>query len=429
MTNTDWDDGWETTPIVAELDDLMDTTRHHGYGPSSSHTWMFCAAAPKAQEGIPNIGNPHAELGSAAHALGENTLRDPDANCADFIGEHIYTARETLTKYYVTEEMADYVQGYVNYVRDLVARTKGVLLVEKQVSLDRLVPGNFGTADAIVIGNDGTVYVVDLKYGMNIVYIKHGVHWNTQAMSYALGVLEDYGFEYTMDRFQLTIYQPRKDHVDESELISTQELLDWATWGHKRYLLTLEENPVYTPGPGQCRWCRARHDCKPKLVAEAAVLFEGFDEEEDFTEQVTSLPLVDVNKLGNDDLGALELRRTSINALLKENNKEVLARLKIGQKFSNVKMVVGKGVNSYKDEEKAIKSLSRLCGIDVAQPRINATPAGALLLKTKKGGLVSKTSWGKSHTEKLPGGAVVASIDDNRTTVEPIDLSEGFDQF
>jgi hypothetical protein len=107
--------------------------------------------------------------------------------------------------YLVTEEMADHVQLYVDYVRNLMNETKGVLAIEHRVHLKTLHPDLYGTCDAIVYEDFGTLHVIDFKYGAGIPVEVEG---NEQVMYYALGALELGDFE----KVVLHIVQPRAEH-------------------------------------------------------------------------------------------------------------------------------------------------------------------------------------------------------------------------
>jgi len=84
------------------------------------------------------------------------------------------------------ESMADDVQGYVDTVRALgIGNT---LLVEQRIDFSDSVqvPGQFGTADSIVVNNrDGELMVIDAKFGHTPVDVEE----NSQLMLYALGAL------------------------------------------------------------------------------------------------------------------------------------------------------------------------------------------------------------------------------------------------
>ena len=148
----------------------------------------------------PDESSSYADEGSAAHALAEHCLQE-DSNAE----QHIGLTFSDYPDYPVDQAMADGVQIYLDYVRS----QEGELLIEQRVDFSQWVPDGFGTSDAIVIGHgedEGIVTVIDLKYGKG-----HRVDAedNSQAMLYALGVLNQYGFIYdcpiNSDLFKLSI--------------------------------------------------------------------------------------------------------------------------------------------------------------------------------------------------------------------------------
>jgi len=181
---------------------------HAKLSASSSHRWLVCPGSIKAEEGLPDTQSDHSKEGSAAHFVAEQCLKN-GLNAKDYIG--IVIADYDLQ---VTQEMADYVQVYLDYVRNL----GGVPLIEVRVDFSNIVPEGFGTADFITMVDD-TLYIVDLKYGRGV---RVNAEQNSQAMLYAIGVLNEYGAIYEPKRIVLVIAQPRLDHIDEWEVTFDQ---------------------------------------------------------------------------------------------------------------------------------------------------------------------------------------------------------------
>jgi hypothetical protein len=96
--------------------------------------------------------------------------------------------------------MEEATDGYTSYVLEKVqaarkACSDPVVMVEQRVDFSRWVKQGFGTADALVIA-DGTLHVIDLKYGTGI---EVSAEDNPQLKCYALGALELFDDIYDID--------------------------------------------------------------------------------------------------------------------------------------------------------------------------------------------------------------------------------------
>jgi hypothetical protein len=224
---------------------------------SGSATWLACAAAIERSRGLPEQTSPFAEEGRQAHECAELLLLGKD------VPEHL--------RHFIPE-----VQPYVDYVRLLFAETTK-LFVEERLDYSEWVPGGFGTADAVVIELDsvmaqldiceepiasGEAHIVDLKFGKGVKVFAS----TPQLKLYALGVLSQYQWEYGIDTITAHIVQPRLDHTDSVEY-KASDLLDWAeNTVRPAAALALQDGNPATPGESQCRWCRARHTCRERVV-------------------------------------------------------------------------------------------------------------------------------------------------------------------
>jgi hypothetical protein len=217
------------------------TTIHSSRGASSSVTWLNCSAAPRICTGLPDESSEHAEEGTRAHDQAEAMLLDLPQEKWPY------------------PEMAKDVQPYVDLVHSLIG-PGDLLFVEQLVHYDEWVEGGFGTSDAIIIHSDGTMTVIDLKFGQGNRVDAWG---NSQLRLYALGSLQAHQFTHNITRVRYIVCQPRLDHVSE-ETLTVDELLEWAEYVRERALLTYDPNAEATPGEEQCQWCRAKMVCRAR---------------------------------------------------------------------------------------------------------------------------------------------------------------------
>ena len=189
------------------------------FSPSSGARLLTCPGSAKASEGIPEQMSLFANEGTDAHELAEIRLKER-------FGIKCDSKVEDLTWY--SQEMEDYIEGYVNYVFEKYQEAKEsapdpVLLIEQKVSAERYHESLYGTTDVSLI-SDKTLTIVDLKYGKGV---KVDSKENVQEMIYAICCLETFGNLYDIELVKLCIYQPRLNSISEWE-VSVKALYEWA---------------------------------------------------------------------------------------------------------------------------------------------------------------------------------------------------------
>jgi hypothetical protein len=193
--------------------------------------------------------------GTCAAWLAEQALTQGIENVRDLVGQcHPENGWE------VGYEMANHVQGYVNVIRS----RPGKLFVEGTVTLSDDISG---TPDAYVVGDDGTVYVDDLKYGYGIVEPD-----SAQIAIYAGAVCRS--LSEPPSRIVVGVYQPRAYHfngVHRTITFTHKALEDRIAWIEARAQEALSAQALAVPGR-QCKYCEAAHVC-PAIATE---LYDNF---------------------------------------------------------------------------------------------------------------------------------------------------------
>ena len=231
---------------------------HALLSPSAAHRWLNCTAAPRLEEGIKDEGSSFAEEGTLAHAYCAKHLKSFLGISTKGEDEEIKQLNET----YHTGEMDEYTGIYKVIVLEKfnAARAKTAdaqLLVEVRLDFSQWMPEAFGTADAVIIA-DGTMEIIDFKYGKGV---KVSSHNNPQMMIYALGAYNQFSFEYNIERVRMTIVQPRIDNLSEFELCKW-ELLAWATYQlQPKAKEAFDGNGRQMPG-AWCQFCKVKATCK-----------------------------------------------------------------------------------------------------------------------------------------------------------------------
>lgn len=322
---------------------------HAVFSPSSAHRWMACPGSIAANEGIEDKGSAAAFEGTVAHDIAERALTQ-GLPVSTFVGLE-FLDEDTLTMVTVTEEMAAFVQRYVDFVESEYAKLPDprFLGVECKLPLHFLTgePDSSGTADAVLMDST-TLHVVDLKFGRGGRVDAVG---NPQLLMYAAAALEEYGVLFdNIQTIKVTIHQPRLNHVSTAEY-SVSHLQNFFWEVGCAVATTKSPNPPRHAGEKQCRWCRAKATC-PEFQATVAaeVGFDPADPSEfDDVSGVAEKPDV----LGKS-MRAVPLVELWCKAVRAETERRLLA----GTPVAGFKLVQGKrGNRAWADAEDAEQML------------------------------------------------------------------------
>jgi hypothetical protein len=321
---------------------------HAKLSASGSHRWLACPASVTAEQGLPETRSSFANEGTAAHELAEIVLRTQD-DCAPWIGSVL-----PETKWTVDQEMADYVQQYVDYAREQMSHARNAFAAfEVRVDFSDWIPGGFGTCDALIISGD-TAHVIDLKYGKGVPVSPVE---NTQAMLYALGAYADAVGIVEIKQVQITIVQPRVfDGEPQSWTISVEDLLRWGEWAKQRAEACLAPDAEFVPGDKQCQWCKAKPTCRAlATMTEKTIMAE-------FEDISTPDALRPVNRMTDAEIAEVLRAKALISSWLEAVEDRVVERLTEGEGFPGYKLVAGKANRRWSDEKQAGVALFEMIG-------------------------------------------------------------------
>ncbi len=304
---------------------------------SASHRWLNCPPSVRLTERIPDNGSIYAAEGSEAHALCEYKLRK-------LLGMEAHNPLDTpVGLQYYDSTMEDAATGYAAFVLELLEDIRKscpdpIVMVEQRLDFSRWVKDGFGTGDAVIVA-DGTLHVVDFKYGTGVPVSAEG---NSQMRLYALGALDMFGELYDIDTVIMTIYQPRLSSIS-TDTISKADLLDWA----ENTLRPLAE--LAYKGEGEmnagnwCRFCKLRSTCRKRAEANLALAQHDFKLPPTLSDEEIAVILDKLDEL----IGwAGDIKEYALNAAL------------LGKHFDGWKLVEGRSNRRYTDEAKVAQIVS-----------------------------------------------------------------------
>lgn len=322
-------------------------TAHAKLSASGSHRWAHCPGSIKAEEGIADRSSAAADEGTAAHELAELVLTG-GGSCHDWINKPLIENNAHT----VSQEMADYVQQYVDYVKS----HSGQHEYEQQVDFSEWVPGGFGTADALVLGGT-TLRVIDLKYGKGV---QVDAFENTQGLLYALGAVSDYEYLADIEKVVICIVQPRKDSISEWE-ITKADLMKWGEWLSERANQALSDDAPRVPGDEQCKFCKAMATCPALMKLAHKVIATDFDNMDDVANPDT---------LSDEQLAEALTAKKLVLSWFDAVEQHAFGKLERGEPFPGFKLVEGRSLRQWADEAVAEQTLVELLEHDAYERKL-----------------------------------------------------------
>lgn len=227
---------------------------HSILGPSSAERWLNCPGSVLLPG--PSLQSEYAAEGTAAHTLSEWVRHGQPL--ASFRGKVLKVGDY---EFKVGKNMSESVATFIEEVNK---ERQGSALTEERIQYEELVPGGFGTLDHARL-RSGCAGVKDYKHGKGVVV---GAKENPQLMLYALGVWFEYKWVYDIEKFSLSICQPRVKHFDEWE-ISLGHLLQWGyDVVRPGAVRALTPGAEFKAGP-HCKFCKAKETCPTRAAYKA----------------------------------------------------------------------------------------------------------------------------------------------------------------
>ncbi len=321
---------------------MSSPAEHAILSPSSAARWLACTPSARLELDLPDKSSEAAEEGTLAHAIAEdytNLIAD-NISFDNFISRLREHRKHRLYK----KEMDEHCENFAKYVIELLNTAKkttsdAFLETEQKVDLTEWVPGSFGTVDNTIIA-DEYMYITDFKYGKGI---KVSAIENKQLMLYALGALHKYDFVYDISRVVMTIYQPRLDHIESFEM-SVEEL---RAWGEKVKILAefaFKGEGDLVPGE-HCTFCKVLPTCRAQAQRALKAAKKEF-----------ALPPT----LNDTEIAELLTELDPIMKWAKKVQQYAFDKAMEGYKWNGWKLVHGRSVRTYADENLIVAELKNL---------------------------------------------------------------------
>lgn len=286
----------------------------------------------------------------------------------------------------------------------------GQVGIEIQVDLKPWgMPEIWGTSD-LSVHLHSLVHVVDWKFGSGVqVYAEN----NEQLMAYAAGVV---GYPSQVEDVLIHIVQPAINHFDQWK-ISYKRLSEWVFDVLQPGIdLAMSDKAEYHPGEKQCRFCPAGMTCRArhKSALRAA---------EDVFRVYSAIPQVTKAEL-DKALTKIQEMMTYAQQIQKYVEMELLH----GRPFPGYKLVAGRAMRKWVDEDRALnwlKGNSAIKPSDLFKKKF-ISPAQAEKLDRA----LKKDDTFKQLIHKPPGKHQVAKEDDPRPAIEPdLEAAKAFEGY
>ena len=303
---------------------------------SGSHRWLNCTPSARLELEFENTGSEAAREGTAAHALCEHKLK-----------RALRMRSKRPVSDYDSDEMEECTDAYVEFVMEQYEAAKQVckdpvVLIEQRLDFSCYVPDGFGTGDCIIISDD-RLHIIDFKYGMGVLVEAED---NPQMKLYALGALAVYDALYDINEVSMTIFQPRRENVS-TWTVSVADLKAWAETELKpKADMAYNGEGEYLPGEW-CTFCRAAVRCRARAeeklkLAQTEFRMPPLLTDAEIEDILSVLP--DLTKWAN------EITAYALDAALNH-----------GKEWNGFKVVEGRSVRKYRDED-AVAEAAKAAG-------------------------------------------------------------------
>lgn len=370
---------------------------HSPVAPSSAAVW----GSKKGCTGYVRMAAEHktkgdhtaADEGGVAHDIGANILNR--AFGLDY--NQILQPGEQQNGILVTDEMY---QGAMMYAEDVLqTRAKlGPLAircgVEKQMEILRIHPECYGTPDAwVYVPGTNTLYVWDFKFGR--VFVEP--YQNHQAVCYVAGLEMLLGLQKNC-KVVIKIVQPRTQDPIRAWYTTLGDLYPLIGEISYNAATAMSDRATLQTGP-HCKYCEARHNCKPALLA-GLQLFEIASDIATMEASPQSIGL---------QLEIIDRAFEQLKALQAGYSEQVKTLLSQGQTVPGWSIAPSQGRLNWSKPISDVIKLGQLMGYNIAKEAA-LTPTQAIAKGVNKEAVLSFSERKTGHKLTRDTGAKTARI-------------------
>lgn len=369
--------------------------QHAKFSASGSAKWLACPGSVSlAQRAPPSAESPYALEGTQAHSVLEVFLKNGL--------EKVEASRKMLVKSNPMEMVGICHETALQIWKRVPPGAK--LLCEQEVDFSFDGVDAWGTSDAIIVEDFGTLQVIDFKYGAG--YAVDAVN-NSQMICYAVGAAREH--HYNFDRVEMVIIQPRAEHFSGETIrtwsISIEELMEWEKKLHDGIKAALDPFASFAAGD-HCRWCSAKPIC-PALsdaaFSQAEIDFAPAGEKDIVLPAVQQIP----------NLSRVLKAADLIEEWIKGVRSHAQHVLETGGRVDGFKLVAKKAQRTWVDIDiTTTEALQYFGGNIFTEPELLSPAQFEKKFKRK--------DWVDSRTTKVSSGVTMVDDGDPRPSVNPV---------
>jgi len=288
------------------------TPKHSLYGASKFHRILACHGSVRMSQGKSDNSHYTAELGTAAHELAEWCLKT-GINAYECLGL-------VFNKFTVDLKMAEGVQLYVSFIRDLCRKHKIDPLLEVRVIMSSVSNNVYGTADCILIVGDH-LFIIDYKNGFVVVE----AHNNPQAIFYGIAALDTFNLWGTIKKVTLGIVQPNGDHIDGTIRTAELNMSDMGKWQQKFSITVNSAKSKNAPCNAGiwCSHCPASGSCRTRIMRTLNLVYGDKP----------------IDEMNSDELAVIYAEASTMRNNIEKIEDKVLGYAREGKKVEGYKLV------------------------------------------------------------------------------------------